>query len=122
MAVSRGRQEFEGPGPKQVRAFSSLDPDSSSGTVPSLFTAGISDDEAQARALVHDAEASASTPLAAVFLGDVARRSPTPDSAPRAATSKNPSVIRSRARSRSQHRWRSAWPATARLALLERVA
>ena len=50
MAVSRGRQEFEGPGPKQVRAFSSLDPDSSSGTVPNLFPAGISDDEAQARA------------------------------------------------------------------------
>ena len=35
-----------------------MDRDSSSGTVPSLFTAGISDYEAQARALVHDAEAS----------------------------------------------------------------
>ena len=108
MAVSRGRQEFDGPGAQAGTCVSSLDPDSSSGTVPSLFTAAISDDEAQAHALVHDAEASASAPLAAVFLGDVARRSPTPDSALRAATSKNPSVIRSRARSRSQNRWRSA--------------
>ena len=108
MAVSRGRQEFDGPGAQAGTCVSSLDPDSSSGTVPNLFPAGISDDEAQARALVHDAEASASALLAAVFLGDVARRSPTPDSALRAATSKNPSVIRSRARSRSQNRWRSA--------------
>jgi len=46
--------------------FSSSDPDSRSGTVPSLFTAGISEEAAQARAtssmMITAASASAPSP------------------------------------------------------------
>ena len=53
--------------------MTSSDAPSSSGTVPSLFTAGMSEDDAQARATssITIAVAIASAPGAAVGLGDV---------------------------------------------------